>query len=115
MKYKVTIAGYAICRPDIMFTLPPIPGTHQERIFDTNSPDYAIIWEGYQQLRSAQIKKPCKDGDWMQIKAREDAPHIQQFREALNIFMRFLAGEGRDNCNQVVSIELCEDREKIPA
>lgn len=106
MIYKVTIAGYAICRHDMMRTLPHIPDTEQEKVFDTDSLEYKLIWDGYIELRESQKSKPVHDDEWSKVRVSEDGEHIDQFREALNLFMRFLAGEGRDNCNQVKSIEL---------
>lgn len=104
MIYKVILAGYAICRPDIMCTLPSIPGTEEEETFNTESPEYEIIWGGYVELRESQKRKPCNPADWECVKVSENAEHIDQFREALNLFTRYLAGEGRDNCKQVKSI-----------
>jgi len=42
------------------------------------------------------------------VKLTEKAPEIEKFREALNMFFRFLAGEGRDNCERVFKI-VCLD------
>ena len=42
------------------------------------------------------------------IELDEKAPMIDRFREALNAFLRFLAGEGRDNGQRVLKIECAE-------
>lgn len=109
MTYKVVFAGHAICREDLIDTLPPIPTTEQTQFFKVGSPAHEIIWKGYLELREAQKSRPRAEGDWGKVKVAETADHMLQFREALNIFMRFLAGEGRDNCNRVISIEVHEE------
>lgn len=109
MKYNVTIAGRVICRPDIMRMMPPIPNTEQKVVLDTDSGLGKIIWHGYLYMRECQKKQPLPDDDWAKIRVPEDSNpknEINKFREAIDIFMRFQAGEGRDNCNSVVTIEL---------
>lgn len=109
MKYNVTLAGRVICRSDVMRTLPFIPGTEQRVVLDTSSGPGLEIWRGYLQMRQNQKSNPLPDDSWMKIRIPEDANpenEIHKFREAIDIFCRFLAGEGRDNCNAVKEISL---------
>lgn len=109
MKYVVTLAGRAICRPDVMRTLPFIPGTEQQVVLDTDSGPGREIWQGYLQMREQQKINPPSDDDWVKIRVPADADpanEIHKFREAIDIFCRFTAGEGRDNCNAVKEIKL---------
>lgn len=109
MRYKVVLAGRAICRPDMMRMIDFIPGTEQTVEFDTASGAGQEIWWGYLQLRQDQKGKVLDDDDWRKVRVPEDSDpknEIHKFREAVDLFFRFLAGEGRDNCNQVKSIEL---------
>lgn len=112
MRYSVTLAGRPILgnsRTIDPGTLPFIPETEQEVTLDTDSGAGQVIWDGYLQMREAQKKQPLPDDDWMKVRVPEDADpknEIHKFREAINIFLRFLAGESRDNCNAVKDIRL---------
>ena len=109
MKYRVVLAARAICRPDIMATMPDIPGTEQTMSLDTSSGLGKQIWHGYLGMRQEQKDRVMDDGDWMKIRQPESADparEIHKFCEAVNIFMRFLAGESRDNCLVVRHIEV---------
>lgn len=111
MKYEVTLASRVICRPDIMRTLPFIPGTDRTVTLDTNSGMGRDIWWGYLKMRGAQKKNPLGDEDWAKIRIPEcgdPRQEIRKFREAIDIFFRFMAGEGRDNCIAVKEIRLIE-------
>lgn len=105
MKYKVTLAGYVICHihPD---EIGPIPNTDQEIILDINKEMGREIWWGYLMMRENQKKTGIKAGyQFAGIELSENDPEIDKFREAINLFCRFMAGEGRDNCNRVRKIE----------
>ncbi len=113
MKYRITLASYAICNLDIMRTLPSIPGTERKVVWDTHEGFGKEIWHGYLRLRDEQKGQNLSDLDWFKVRIKEDTEvenEIHKFREAINIFMRFLAGEGRDNCTQVKAIELFSDK-----
>jgi hypothetical protein len=117
MKYKVTLAGRVICRPDVMRTLPFIPGTEQVVFLDTDSGAGQTIWHGYLHMREEQKKTSLSDNDWRKIRVPEDGKpenEIYKFREAIDIFTRFLAGNGRDNCNAVKEIEVCLEGQDSP-
>jgi hypothetical protein len=48
------------------------------------------------------------DSDWRKVKEpADDKPEneIRKFREAIDIFLRFLLGEGGDSCPAVIGIE----------
>lgn len=93
MRYKVLIEGYPMLglAADKMH-LPAIPGTAQELILDTQEGLGKTIGEGYLRMQGIQGGTAVND-------------ERRKFREAINAFCRFLAGEGRDNCNQVTSID----------
>lgn len=106
MKYRVTLDGYVIGGPALdRLNLPPIPGTTQVVELDPDDGPGQVIWHGYLQMRTWQEKEQRDPDDWATVKLKSDAPEIDKFREAINIFCRFLAGEGRDNGNQVTKIE----------
>lgn len=108
MKYRVTLDAYVIGGPAMPKHLPPIPLTTIVMIMDTEDETHMAkdMWDGYLEMREKQAKNPPKHkDDWATIKKTANDPPEQQFREAVNIFMRFMAGEGRDNCLQVTKIE----------
>jgi hypothetical protein len=91
-----------------METLPFIPGTDREVVFDTGSGVGREIWYGYLATWQEQKKTPPPEDDWMKIRVPESGDatqEINKFREAINIFMRFLVGLGADNCLAVKHIE----------
>lgn len=100
MKYDITLASYAICNPPSNI---PIPGTEKTLQLDTETGMGKIIWWGYLEMRTAQEKNPTND-EAIRVKVPHTQPEIEKFEEALNIFNRFMAGEGRDNCYRVQSI-----------
>ncbi|TAK57086.1 hypothetical protein EPO17_02900 [Patescibacteria group bacterium] len=107
MTYRVVLAGRPICRPDIMRSLDFIPGTEQEMVLGTDSGLGRMIWHGYLDMRQAQKSQKIAEDDWRKIRVPEDAKpenEIHKFREAIDLFCRFQAGEGRDNCNAVKDI-----------
>jgi hypothetical protein len=109
MKYKVTLASFAICNPAIARTLPAIPGTNYQVFLDTASGLGRDIWFGYLQMRQDQKGKKLDEDDPYRIRVPEDGKpenEIHKFREAIDLFMRFLAGDGRDNCPAVEAIEI---------
>lgn len=101
MNYKVTVASYVLNHTD----LGPIPGTIVEKEFDTNKGVGQTIWWGYLQMREGQKSKPLSMDDPYRVKLTENDSEKNKFREAINIFYRYLAGEGRDNYVQVLSIK----------
>ncbi len=109
MKYIVAFARRVICRQDIMDTLPFIPDTERAEVLDTESGPGKEIWDGYLKMcREQKSAPPLDDSHWYKIRVPEDSKpenEINRFREAINIFMRFLAGEGRDNCEAVKDIK----------
>lgn len=108
MNYKVTVASYVLGHKD----LGPIPGTKVEKEFDTDDGIGQTIWHGYLQMRQLQKEKPLAENDPYKIKLTEKDKEIDKFREAINLFYRFLAGEGRDNYVQVFSIKEAEQNDK---
>ena len=110
MRYEVTIDGYVLGGPALeALRLGPIPGTTQKLILDTRNGAGQVIWDGYQEMLRAQSDQPTQSKDWTTIKTKPDAPEIDRFQEAINIFCRFLAGESRDNCNRVTRMTSIED------
>ncbi|HEY4511661.1 MAG TPA: hypothetical protein VJH55_02360 [Candidatus Paceibacterota bacterium] len=105
MKYNVTLASRVICND--AESLPFIPGTDKKVELDTDSGAGQEIWWGYLRMREKQKTQNLKDGDWQKIKVPADNDprnEVNKFREAINIFMRFMTGEGRDNCLAVKDI-----------
>lgn len=104
MKYDVTLASYVICGSHPA-TLGPIPGTFQKVVLDTESGAGKEIWHGYLQMREQQKKTGVKVGwPFAGIEQTEKVTEIRKFAEAINLFFRFMAGEGRDNCHRVHTI-----------
>ena len=113
MKYRVTLASYAICNWELMRTLPPIPGTEKEVVWNTHDGFGSQIWRRYLQLREEQKGQNISDVDWSKVRIKEDREaenEIHKFREAINIFMRFLVCGNRNTCTQVKEIELLSDK-----
>ena len=109
MRYNVILASRAICRKDMMKGLSFIPNTEKEIIMDTESGIGQEIWFGYLQMREAQKAHQLPDDCWHKVHVPEDSNpenEIHKFREAINIFFRFSAGEGRDNCLAVKEISM---------
>jgi hypothetical protein len=109
MRYKVTFAQKAIMKGRAMSQMPFIPETEREVTFDTDSGPGQSIWTGYLQMRGWQQEKPLRDDDWRKIRVPADANpanEIHKFREALNLFMRYSAGDGASNCDVVKDIQL---------
>ena len=105
MNYQVILDSYAIGNERLAaLNLPPIPGTTLVMELDTESGLGKEIWWGYLQMRERQKKEPAQFP--YRVTLAETAPEIDKFREAINIFFRFLAGEGRDNGQQVTKIEV---------
>ena len=105
MRYKVTLDAYVIGGPALeQLPLPPLPGTTKVVELDTESGSGMEIWHGYLQMRQAQKVVQPSDS-WARVKLTEKDSEIDKFREAINIFFRYLAGEGRDNGLQVTKIE----------
>ena len=107
MKYRVTLVGRVICRLDVMMTLPDIPGTEKEVVMDTGSGPGKDIWFSYLQIRQEQKGLEIADDDWAKVREPESddpAREIHKFREAIDLFMRFLAEGSRDNCLVVKDI-----------
>jgi hypothetical protein len=109
MRYNVILAGRPIVREDIIETMPFIPNTEQTIIFDTDSFPTKDIWYGYLQTREQQKGKNPDPMDWTTVKCKSTDPEINKVRECINQFARFMAGEGRDNCNAVKLITLLEN------
>ena len=105
MTYAVTLASYPICNlpPD---TVGPIPGTEHRIVMDTTVNIGKTIWHGYLQMREEQKRTPAVG--WSKILLTEKDSELEKFREAVNLFFRFLAGEGTDNCKRVQLIEVME-------
>jgi hypothetical protein len=108
MRYQIVLASRPITRLPVN-ELPFIPGTDRVIIFDTALRIYKGILSGYLTMREAQKTQNLDDSDWNKIKVTEEAPEEEQVKEAVNIFMRFLAGTARDNCECVRSIEAIGD------
>ena len=111
MKYKVVLVAKVICNEKterekgVIF----IPGTEKDSVFDTDSGPGLEIWRGYLSMRETQKRSPLVPDDWSKIRVPEDAKpenEIHKFREAINLFFRYLADGMRDNCLCVKSIEL---------
>ncbi len=92
MRFKVLVEGYPMLgsAADGMY-LPAIPGTAQELVLDTKDGLGKTILDGFLEMHGDQPNSVIQD-------------ERGKFREAINGFCRFLAGEGRDNCNQVTKI-----------
>ena len=103
MTYDVTLASYlTTCDPD---RNGPIPGTENETVLSTESGLGLTIWHGYLEMRTRQNETGIKAGwPWAGIELTDKDPEKDNFREAINLFLRFLAGEGRDNCQRVYRI-----------
>ena len=103
MLYKVTLDAYPTGNSRLKeLNLPPIPGTTRTLVFDTRYELGKIIWDGYQEMQRDQLsEQPYHTSN----QSTADDTEIKRFRSAINVFLRFLAGEDRDNCNQVTHIE----------
>lgn len=100
MRFKVLIEGYPNLGPAAeAVRIPAIPGTAQELLLDTRHGIGQTILSGFCEMRG--------------IEAVDEESESSILREAVDVFCRFLAGEGSDNCNQVTRIE-CEDDEASP-
>ena len=105
MKYQVILDSYPIGNERLAeLCLPPIPGTTRVITLDTANGLGKEIWYGYLSMREDQKKTPSVYP--YKINQPETAPEIDKFREGINMFFRFMAGEGRDNAQQVTQIEV---------
>jgi hypothetical protein len=107
MKCKVVLAARPILSDEeLLAQVGFIPGTDWVLELDTTNGMGADIWNGYLEMRESQKTSPPPT-PWAKIKVADDnnpEHEINRFEEAINIVMRFCAGEGRDNCLAVKSI-----------
>jgi hypothetical protein len=101
MKYNVVLAAQAIRCPEAGF----VPGTERDMTLDTKSGLGKNIWWGYLEMREEQKKTPVPDDSPSKVHLPDTESEQNKFREAINLFFRYLAGEGSDNCLVVKSIE----------
>lgn len=106
MKYLVTLASYPIGIDPALTG--PIPSTLRDIAFDTDAEPGNLIWAGYLKMVEQQDAAGKKVGwpPYTTINQPSDAPELVRFTEAINLFCRFMAGEGRDTCDRVHAISL---------
>jgi hypothetical protein len=107
MRYRVTLAAVPVLRSTCGIQAMFVPGTDQVMELSPSTGLGNIIWEGYVEMREAQKKRPLSKDSLAKINVPETsdvAGQMDQFREAVDLFMRFLVGDGRDNCLKVKEI-----------
>ena len=112
MRYKIVMAAVPILGSwEDQRTMSTIPGTEKDLLMDTASGIGKEIWFGYLSMRKEQKVNPPDNNSWWKIRVKEDNEpknEIHKVREAVNLFFRFMAGEGRDNCLCVKEIAVAE-------
>ncbi len=105
MRYRVTIDSYVLTEHFDPLHLGPIPGTTTVAELDTDSGGGKDIWWGYLSMREEQKMSSLEVDDPYRVLEGEDESEAVKFREAINLFLRFLAGEGRDNFRRVTAMQ----------
>lgn len=94
MKFTVTLAHFVRDSPVLNGTdwyPTPVPGTiTKPGVWDTETDAGKLVWDGYCQMRGSKELS------------------VSTFRDALNEFLMFLQGLGRDNYQRVYRITEAE-------
>ncbi len=88
-----------------------IPNTEFTVELDTANGPGKDIFDGYIAMRAEQKRRtqPLAINDWTRVRLKEDASEENQFKEAFEMFSRYMAGEGQDTFKLVTKIEAVTD------